>query len=228
MKAPLHLVAGVRTPFARMGTTLAACGADELGRTAAAALLARHHREGSFIGLDDLLSRTTRDLQELLESHVEHPVTHYFHPIEVHDGLPRLLFLALETAAVLRAFPDPSRYPEVCDHPALASLEETAKHAIAELAASLRMRVAAQADSPAPAAPRLAARIGRTRSGLARAGIVLRSDAGEADQTYLAHRSAWEGGLRSLAGWLGYDWEEVTGDADVRAAADADRIHPEA
>ncbi len=41
MKEPLYLVDGVRTPFAKMGTTLAACDATELGRTAAAAVLAR-------------------------------------------------------------------------------------------------------------------------------------------------------------------------------------------
>lgn len=41
MKEPLYIVDGVRTPFAKMGTTLAACDAAELGRTAAAALLAR-------------------------------------------------------------------------------------------------------------------------------------------------------------------------------------------
>lgn len=41
MKAPLYIVDGVRTPFAKMGTTLAGCQADELGRTAVAALLAR-------------------------------------------------------------------------------------------------------------------------------------------------------------------------------------------
>lgn len=41
MKEPLYIVDGLRTPFARMGTTLAACPADDLGRTAAAALLAR-------------------------------------------------------------------------------------------------------------------------------------------------------------------------------------------
>lgn len=41
MKTPLYIVAGVRTPFARMGTTLATSDAVELGRTATAALLAQ-------------------------------------------------------------------------------------------------------------------------------------------------------------------------------------------
>jgi acetyl-CoA C-acetyltransferase/acetyl-CoA acyltransferase len=41
MKEPLYIVDGVRTPFAKMGTTLAGCDATELGRTAAAAVLTR-------------------------------------------------------------------------------------------------------------------------------------------------------------------------------------------
>lgn len=41
LPAPLYLVDGVRTPFCRMGTAFAGTDAVELGRTAAAALLAR-------------------------------------------------------------------------------------------------------------------------------------------------------------------------------------------
>ncbi|PTX91217.1 thiolase family protein [Opitutus sp. ER46] len=41
MKSPLYIVEGVRTPFAKAGTTLADADATELGRTAVAALLAR-------------------------------------------------------------------------------------------------------------------------------------------------------------------------------------------
>jgi acetyl-CoA acetyltransferase family protein len=41
MKEPLYIVDGVRTPFCKMGTALAASDAIDLGRTAAAALLAR-------------------------------------------------------------------------------------------------------------------------------------------------------------------------------------------
>jgi acetyl-CoA C-acetyltransferase/acetyl-CoA acyltransferase len=41
MKETLYIVDGVRTPFCKMGTSLAAADAIDLGRTAAAALLAR-------------------------------------------------------------------------------------------------------------------------------------------------------------------------------------------
>ncbi len=41
MKAPLYIVDGVRTPFCKMGTALSGMDAIDLGRTAAAAVLAR-------------------------------------------------------------------------------------------------------------------------------------------------------------------------------------------
>jgi acetyl-CoA acetyltransferase len=41
MREPLYLVAGVRTPFCKMGTALAGVDAVDLGRTAAAAVLAQ-------------------------------------------------------------------------------------------------------------------------------------------------------------------------------------------
>ena len=41
MPEPLYIIDGVRTPFARLGTDLAALPADELGRIAANALLTR-------------------------------------------------------------------------------------------------------------------------------------------------------------------------------------------
>ncbi|HEV7266491.1 MAG TPA: potassium channel family protein [Falsiroseomonas sp.] len=201
------------------------------GPDAAAALLARRHMDGRFVGLDEVLSQAAHDLQAVLESHVEHPVTQYFHPIEVHDGLPRMLFLALETGAVLRAFPDPDRYSEACDHPALITLEETAFHAMREVAASLRLHESAPAPvaaSPGCGRTHLEGRIERTRSRLAKVGIAQRPNEAAAASAYLEHRSRWEGALRGLASGLGYDWDEVTGDGDPRAAADADRMREDA
>src|SRR5688572_7003206 len=59
----------------------------------AAGFIAHHYVEGQFYGLRGALSTSTRDLQALLESHVEHPVIHYFHPSEVYKSLPRMLFI---------------------------------------------------------------------------------------------------------------------------------------
>lgn len=201
------------------------------GPDAAAGLLARRHLRGRFHGLDDVLGDAAHDMQSVLESHVEHPVTQYFHPIEVHDGLPRMIFVALETGAVLRAFPDPARYAETCDHPSLTMLEETALHVMAEVAASRRARGEARprhATGSGAERTDLGSRVARTRARLASAGIALRPDAAEAERIYLGHRRRWEEPLRHLAARLGYDWDEVTGDHDPRAAVEADTLHEDA
>jgi hypothetical protein len=211
------------------------------GPDAAAALLAHHHLDGRFIGLETSLMQATRDLQGVLESHVEHPVIHFFHPVEVHDGLPRMLFIALEVAAVARALLDPQQHREACAHPALGSLETTARHALRELAISLQVQASDMANDEVPEnaleerelgdddqTARRQRRFERTRARLAEAGIALRPDMAAAQRDYLRRRLAWERDLGALAAFLGYDWDEVTGDRDPTAAADADHVREEA
>ena len=64
--------------------------------TDAAGFLIHHFWRGEFQGLKGIFANAVRDLQSLLESHVEYPVIHYFHPADVHKSLPRMLFLRLE------------------------------------------------------------------------------------------------------------------------------------
>ena len=45
-----------------------------------AALLTHHFVGGRFVGLESIFADAARDLQGLLESHIEHPLIHYFHP----------------------------------------------------------------------------------------------------------------------------------------------------
>ena len=65
--------------------------------------IASHFSRGRFHSLTESLREATRDLQESLESHLEHPVIHYFHPLEVYKGFPRALFVVLETVAIINA-----------------------------------------------------------------------------------------------------------------------------
>jgi Ion channel len=52
-------------------------GADVAG------LLINHFVGGRFVGLESIFAGAARDLQGLLESHIEHPLIHYFHPTHV-------------------------------------------------------------------------------------------------------------------------------------------------
>ena len=83
----------------------------------AAGFLIHHFRRGEFQGLESIFATAARDLQSLLESHVEHPVIHYFHPVEVHKSPPRMLFLVLEIRSIMKCCLDRQAYANIRTHP---------------------------------------------------------------------------------------------------------------
>jgi hypothetical protein len=198
-------------------------GADVAG------LLVHHFVNGRFVGLERVFASAARDLQRLLESHVEHPLIHYFHPTQVHKSLPRMLFLVLEACAVTRACLDGQAYEDLCRHPELRTLEETGRHVLSELAAAVGVGrgTAIAEDEPGregvptteePA--RWRQRYEDTLHRLRGAGVRLPADREAGWREYRRRRHGWELELAGFALFLGYDWDEVTGDGDLRAAAE--------
>jgi hypothetical protein len=198
-------------------------GADVAG------LLVHHFVGGRFVGLESIFADAARDLQGLLESHIEHPLIHYFHPSHVHKSLPRMLFLVLESCAVTRACLDWQIYEELCRHPELRTLEETARHLLSELATAVGvghgMAIAEDepgregvptVDEPARWRRRYEATLRRFRS----AGVHLPADLEAGWREYRHRRHGWELELAGFALYLGYDWDEVTGDDDLSLAAE--------
>jgi hypothetical protein len=200
-------------------------GADVAG------LIAHHFVEGRFYGLRDALRTVTRDLQGLLESHIDHPVIHYFHPIEVYKSLPRILFLLLETCAVIRAALDREENADLRNYPEVRTLDAAARHVLTQLVASLDLE---RRERPRRRTPQEAAaderrwrrRYEETLGRLAEAGIKTREDAEQGWEEYRAQREEWESKLRRLAIHLGYDWDEVTGDAGLEYASDEAKEQP--
>jgi len=197
----------------------------------AAGFIAHHFYEGRFYGLRDALRQATRDIQQLLEAHVEHPVIHYFHPYEVYKSLPRILFLLLETCAVIRTSLDPEEYAELRNYPEVRTLEAGARHVLHELVASLDLE---RRERPRRLTPgerseddaRWSARFEQNLARLREAGIVTRRDGDAGWEGYRAQRMEWESRLQRLSLHLGYDWEEVTGDSDLDYAADEAKEEP--
>jgi Ion channel len=198
-------------------------GADVAG------LLVHHFVNGRFVGLERIFADAARDLQGLLESHVEHPLIHYFHPTQVHKSLPRMLFLVLETCAVTRACLDDQAYEELCRHPELRTLDETARHVLSELASAVGVGrgTAIAEDEPGregvptveePA--RWRRRFEDTLRRLRKARVRLASDSEKGWREYGRRRHGWELELAGFALFLGYDWDEVTGDGGLRLAAE--------
>src|ERR1700722_2167778 len=196
-------------------------GADVAG------ILVHHFVGGRFVGLGSVFADAARDLQALLESHIEHPLIHYFHPRHVHKSLPRMLFLVLEACAVTRSCLDSQAYEELCRHPELRTLEETGRHVLSELATTVGVGqgTAIAEDEPGRAGVptieepvRWRQRYESTLRRLQGAGVRLPSDIQAGWREYRRRRHGWELELAGFALYLGYDWDEVTGDGGLRMA----------
>jgi hypothetical protein len=184
--------------------------------------LSNHFSRGRFYSLPEFLREVTHDLQELLESHIEHPVIHYFHPVEVYKGLPRALFFVLETVAILNAHIDEEEYVEAGDHPDVLIAGDNAQHVLFELVTSLRLE--GHATEPFETEEETILRqqkcFNRAMKHLQNSKIKTRSDTEQAFSEYATDRAAWERQLYHFADFLGYDWDEVTGDRSLEDATD--------
>jgi hypothetical protein len=198
-------------------------GADVAG------FLSYYFVDGRFYGLQDTLRSATRDLQSLLESHIEHPVIHYFHPVEVYKSLPRILFLLLETGTVIRACLDSEEYSEIRNRPEGRTLEASVRHVLGALVASLDLerRTQERYEITSEEERRWRLRYKATMRRLSSSGIKTRRDTEAGLQEYQAQREEWESRLHRISHYLGYDWDEVTGDRDLRYAADEEMEEPQ-
>lgn len=194
----------------------AAQGAD------VANFIVRHFARGKFYGLTDELKTATRDLQELLETHIEHPVIHYFHPLEVYKSLPRALFVVLEATNILRSTLKREKYVESGDHPNVMIAGENARYVLAELVTSLGLQKKSQVafETNLEAAKRREKTFQRAIEQLEEAKIEIVPDF----QSYNQDREQWEQQLYHFSHFLGYDWDEITGDRDLEDATDDEVI----
>ena len=192
----------------------------------AAGYVAHHFVGGKFYGLRESLRDAARDIQGLLESHVEHPVINYFHPFEVYKGFPRIVFLLLETCAISRTSLDPGQYTELRNYPEVRTLDANARYVLDELVTSLGLerREHRRRDDERPTdEQRWRKRYRLNLSRLAEAGIRTREDAEQGYAEYRELRKEWEDKLQRLANYLGYDWDEITGDLDPDYAVNEEK-----
>lgn len=197
-------------------------GADVVG------FVTNHLVAGKLPGLAASLRRAARDLQETLESHVEHPILHYFHPSQVYKSLPRVLFLSLEICAVIKSCLDSVEYNELHERPEVRILESSALHVLNEFTALLELegQSARRVETRFEEARRWRGRFEQTLERLDEIGIKTRADRAAGWKVYKALRDDWEPQLYALASYLGYDWDEVTGDKDLEYAADEEMERP--
>ncbi|MDT7604065.1 MAG: hypothetical protein QOF61_2062 [Acidobacteriota bacterium] len=193
-----------------------------------AGFIAHHFVVDRFIGFEGILRTAARDLQGLLESHIEHPILHYFHTVEVYKSLPRVLFITLETGSVIRSCLDEEAYSKLCRHPEVATLEASARQVLGEFVKSLDLNEhgGKSRATKFEESRRWERRFEQTLQQLERAGIKTKQDRESGWEEYRANREEWELPLWRFARHLGYDWDEVTGDRDLSYAANEEMEKP--
>jgi hypothetical protein len=107
-------------------------------------------------------------------------------------------------------------------------LEATSRHVLKELLASLELerRAARRKESVFEESRRWQDRFDQTMHKLKEAGIKTRPQADVAWEHYRTRREEWEAQLHRFSNYLGYDWDEITGDRDLRYAADEEMEEP--
>ncbi|MGI8495442.1 MAG: potassium channel family protein [Pyrinomonadaceae bacterium] len=181
-----------------------------------------HFARGNFHSLTPSLHEATRNLDEMLESHLEYSIIHFFHSREVYKGLPRIIFIVFEAVAILNSMLDEASYVEAGDHPDVLIAGDSARYVLAELLTKLNLEACANEAFEPENRTLLRHRycFNRASRRLQKVGIKLRSDLDQAFEEYSADRNLWEKQLYHLSNFLGYDWEEVTGDRNLEDATD--------
>jgi hypothetical protein len=194
-----------------------------------AGFIAHHFVVDHFVGFEGILRTGARDLQDLLEAHIEHPILHYFHTVEVYKSLPRVLFITLETCAVIRSCLDAETYPKLCRHPEVSTLEASSRHVLGEFISNLGLgeRRAKSRRAKFEESRRWRQRFEQTLRKLEAVGIETQKDIEAGWEEYRANREEWEEPLLRFSRHLGYDWDEITGDRDLQYAADEEKQKPQ-
>jgi hypothetical protein len=117
---------------------------------------------------------------------------------------------------------DDDVYAETRNHPEVRSLQASVRHVLNELYASLDLerRSSRRQETPSEEMRRWERRFKQTMRKLRESGVATRRDVERGWEEYRAQREEWEAKLQRFASYLGYEWDEVTGDRDLRYAAD--------
>lgn len=148
------------------------------------------------------LSSAADILRQIYQTHRFYPVLHYFHYRESYYALPRILFVALESTALLRSALDPKHYSALIRSSVVDELFEAAMALLRELVSGIR------ASSPSDEElMEWRKRYVNAATRLADAGIHVRDDVAVAMNEYVSDRMQWDFALCKLATYMLYEWE---------------------
>ncbi|MDT9599386.1 potassium channel family protein [Sphingosinicella rhizophila] len=170
----------------------------------AAALIARFAGSGTLDDARQHVSAKADFLRQIHQSHMFYPVLRYFHYRDPSYALPRILLIALDTAALIRSALDPHRYRRLLHSTGIAELIEAADDLLTGLTSDNKAHLPAAAE-----AADWHRRFDEAWALLKDAGLCLRADQAAAARMYVAERARWNQPLRALADFMLYEWATI-------------------
>ena len=150
------------------------------------------------------LTAVAEFLTHTVETHRSYPVLRYFHFRDHRYALPRLLLVALDSAALVRSALSADRYRGLIRSSGVYELGSSGLEALAELVP--------RASSRRPADDEIRHwrnRFNACLDALAAAGVEVVPDVDGGAREYVALRERWDAPLRALSHEMLYDWEEI-------------------
>ncbi len=177
------------------------------GTVDAAELLARFGAGGTLSGIQQDISNMASDLMHLLESQHSYPVLLYFRFRQTYYALPRMLYLSLDTATLIKSALNPEDYRSLVHSTAVAQLWGGTLQLLTEVSGAFLPKGRPNINEQQEQAWRQ--RYYRAVEKLRTEGIATVSDLEDGANSYIELRRKWQPDLAALSAYMAYEWSEV-------------------
>ncbi|NDJ16997.1 potassium channel family protein [Myxacorys almedinensis] len=173
-----------------------------------AELLARLAADNNITTLHQDISEIARNLTGLLESNNSYPVLLYFRYRQAYYALPRIAYLTMDTATLIRSALDQKQYRSVTESSGTAELWFGGIHLLEELCQTLLPKVRIQSQEPNE--PRWREHYYQALERLRAEGIKTTNDPEAGADSYISMRHQWAPYLAKLMKYMVYEPRRVT------------------
>jgi hypothetical protein len=177
------------------------------GSADAAEILARFDGGGELTGVEQYISNMARDLINLLESQHSYPALLYFRFHQCYYALPRILYLAMDTATLIKSALNTEKYHALIHSTAVAELWGGTHQLLVESSQLFLSKQHLNAkDAPE--------KVWRKRyynaiERLKAQGVETVSDLESGADLYVSLRGKWNVYLTGLTKYLAYKWSDI-------------------
>jgi Ion channel len=197
----------VYTALIRRNTFALSLHHRSAGTADAAEILARLGASGELSGVQLDISQIARDLINLLESQHSYPALLYFRFHQNYYALPRILFLAMDTATLIKSALNTKKYKSLVNSTAVAELWGGGLQLLVEISRLFSLDAYSKTNDNLEQVwrERYYCAVERLKD----EGIETATDLEAGANLYISLRQRWNFYLTGLSNHMAYDWNEI-------------------